>query len=522
MFVNNNFNRFNFKAAANAAQSDNNGEVRTRNLYANDMHGILSGYRKMITVRDRFEAENKKNPSIIASTYLSGDGNVGANRQKNKLVIAFENFIKPRAKAPGNHDFDDQGSKGLSELLDASKVKTLALNLVTKPNSALQDDMDAGRLAKSMIFEENGQKFGVIGLIPSDLFKRINQQSKDKSKDIDVLNLQDTIKAVQDEVNKMEAQNVNKITLVSHMGIDADKEIIKNVVGVDIVHGAHSHDLLKGLVPGENYFISKRGEPVIMTQAGKNGHWYGILDVVYDKNGKIIKAKNDVKSLDDETDSLKAVVLEKMMIGEPKKIGELAHDVKSMPETILDENPMCSFLCDAYKKLTGADIVLNNAGTMRNTLHKGDVTDRMIIDMMPYYNNISTYKLSEKDIVDAINSGIEATAKYHRTGALQVAGMSYVIGKNGKIKEAYLLKDDGTKESMNVQNPRADKFYTVAYNSFLGGGTDGLEMLHAPEKMIKTFDANETDLLIDYFKTFDNKPLSIDKTGRITREKNQV
>ena len=40
--------------------------------------------------------------------------------------------------------------------------------------------------------------------------------------------------------------------------------------------------------------------------------------------------------------------------------------------------------------------------------------------------------------------------------------------------------------------------------------------------MIKTFDANETDLLIDYFKTFDNKPLSIDKTGRITREKNQV
>ena len=211
-----------------------------------------------------------------------------------------------------------------------------------------------------------------------------------------------------------------------------------------------------------------------------------------------------------------------MMIGEPKKIGELAHDVKSMPETILDENPMCSFLCDAYKKLTGADIVLNNAGTMRNTLHKGDVTDRMIIDMMPYYNNISTYKLSEKDIVDAINSGIEATAKYHRTGALQVAGMSYVIGKNGKIKEAYLLKDDGTNESMNVQNPRADKFYTVAYNSFLGGGTDGLEMLHAPEKMIKTFDANETDLLIDYFKTFDNKPLSIDKTGRITREKNQV
>lgn len=513
MFINNSFS-----TKFNQSFKSNNDNVRIRNLYANDMHGILKGYRKLITVKDRFDKENKTNPDVVASTFLSGDGMVGANRQKNKLVIMLENLINARAKAPGNHDFDDNGSIGLSELLNNSKTPSLALNLITKDNTPLKDDIEAGRLAKSIVYEENGQKFGLIGVLPSDLFHRINQQCKEASTDISVLNLQDTIQAIQQEVNKLEAQGVNKITLLSHMGYDGDVEIAKKVVGLDIIHGAHSHDLLMGLQPGKNYFLSKRGEPIILTQASKNGHWYGILDAVFNKNGTIIQAKNDVKSLDEEPESLKATVAEKMMIGEPKKIGALSHTVKSMSEAVLDESPMCSFICDAYKHYTGADIVFNNAGTMRNTLQEGDITDRLIIDMMPYYNSISTYKLSEKDIIDAINGGLAVTKKTHRTGALQVAGMSYVIGHDGKVSDAYILKDDGTKEQFDAKNPRADKFYTVAYNSFMSGGTDGLEVLNAPEKKIKTFEQNETDLLIEYFKLFNNKPLSIDKTGRISHE----
>ncbi len=493
--------------------------VRVKQLAANDMHGILGGYRKLMTVTDRFELEKKQNPDIVYSKFLIGDNSVGANRPKNKLVIALENFMNLRAKTIGNHDFDDYGAKGLSAVTDNSKVTALALNLVTKtPNSLIQDDIDAGRIAKSMVYEENGEKFGVIGLVPHDLFNRINQQCKDNCKDLDVLSLEETVKAVQAEVDKMEKQGVNKITLLSHMGYDAEVELIKRINGIDIVHGAHSHDMLRGLVPGKNFFTSQRGEPVILTQASKNGHWYGVTDVVYNEKGTIIAAENNVLSLDKEKDSLKAITAENVMIGTPKKVGELVHDVKSMPEQELDESPMCSFLCDAYKNLTGSDIVFLNAGTMRNTMHKGDVTDRLLIDMMPFYNDISMYKLSEKDVIDAINGGLEATKKYNRTGALQVAGMSYVIGKNGKVKEAYLLKDDGSKVKMNVENPSPEKFYKVAYNSFLSGGTEGLNILKAPEKKIKTFEQNETDLLIEHFKSFNGKPLSIDKTGRITNE----
>ena len=71
---------------------------------------------------------------------------------------------------------------------------------------------------------------------------------------------------------------------------------------------------------------------------------------------------------------------------------------------------------------------------------------------------------------------------------------------------------------MDWINPRSDKFYTVTYNSFLAGGSEGVEALKAPEKMIKKFDKTETDILIDYIKSFNGKPILIQPDGRILHE----
>lgn len=302
------------------------------------------------------------------------------------------------------------------------------------------------------------------------------------------------------------------------MGYDADVAMAKMLEGVDVIQGAHSHDTLPGLIPKVNLFTSRRGEPVIITQAGKNGHAYNILDVEFDKNGKIVKAKNEVKSLENVSQSMLVNVAQNIFLGKPKVIGDIAVTVKALPEYALEENPLCSFLCDAYKKYTGADIVYNNGGTMRASVYKGPITDAQIKDLMPYFNEVSVYKFSEKEIIETLNNAIAATKKYNRTGALQVAGLQYTIGKNDKVKDVYFVKDDGTKEKIDANNPRADKFYTVAYNSFLFGGSEGLANLHAPEKKIAQADKNETEMLIEYIKSFDGKPITIQKTGRILSE----
>lgn len=500
-------------------QGLNEGETRVRHFSANDIHGHLYAFRQLKTAVDQFRS---KNPD--GEVFLSGDEWVGGNEKKNELIVRTMNMLKPTAVAPGNHNLDWKGTKGLSKLLDLAKFKTLALNIVPTDEAkktgqySLQDDIDAGRFAGSYIKEKDGVKYGYIGLMPTDLMARLNQQSKDESKDISILDLEQTARVLQEETNKLESQGAKIITLVSHLGYDADKYIAQNVSGIDIIHGGHSHDTLEGLVSGKNCFKSPRDEYVLMTQTGKNGHNYSELDVVFDKEGRIIKAKNEVKPLNIFSDSLSIKLLEKIYIGEPKVIGNLAHDVKALPEATLEESALCSFLCDGYRKLTGADIVINNAGSMRSSLSQGPLKDRTIIDMLPFYNDVYTFKMSEKDLVNVLNGAVNATTQCNRPGALQVSGMKYVIGRDNRVKDAYVLKDDGTSIKLNTENPSPDKFYSVAYNSYLLGGPEGVEILKNQE-IIKKHDLTETDILLEHIKSFDGKPISIKTDGRIIKEK---
>lgn len=516
MFING-INNFQYSALNPKKQAFKGGnEVHVRTLSTNDIHGSLIGFRKVKTEVDRFRAETPKD--IVSFVVDAGDSSVGANEKKNETIVEINNAIAPDEKSPGNHEFDQYGTKGYSKLLDKAKYQTLALNLIPKQNCALQDDIDAGRLAKSNIIERNGKKFGFIGLIPTDLKSRINLQCKENSEDVDILDLPETIKAVQKEVEKLEAQNVNMITVVSHLGYDSDVELAKNVVGIDVINGGHSHDIIDGVVAGKNFFMSKRGEPVLITQTGKNGHNVGITDIVYDNKGRIIKAKNEIKSIEKTPENLLIMAIENHILGHPQEIGIIAQDAKAIPEYVLDEAPINSFLCDGYRKYTGAQIAFNNTGSIRNSFKKGPVTDRQIMDILPYYNPVHIYKLSEKDIMDALNGAIGAARQYQRTGALQVSGMRYTIGKNDKVKDVYLVKDDGTEEKMNSENPSSDKFFTVTYNTFLAGGTEGLQVLKAPEKIIGTCEKTETDILKDYIASFNHQPITIAKMGRIIKE----
>ncbi len=525
MFINNftsSLKRFPVRFGANDqtvnVNQTPNGEYRQKTIYGNDFHGHLKAFSKFKTAVDEFKAQNPSGDVI-----LSGDDWVGASEDKNKAIVRLMNLLKPTAVTMGNHNFDNKGSKGVSKMLDMATFKTVALNVKPKdPNNlnaySLQDDINAGRLADSIVVEENGRKVGYIGLVPIDLFSRMSTQSQADAQDIKVLNIDETKKALESEVAKLEKQGVNIIKLVSHMGIDAEQLIAQNVSGIDVIHGGHSHDNLDGLVLGKNLFKSPRGEWVVLTQAGKNGHNYGELDVVYDKEGRIIKAKNELKSLESLPESLSAKVMTNMTMGEPQQIGVISQEVKSKPETVLEESPISSFLSDAYLKYSDADLVFNNMGGVRASIPAGPVTDRAMIDLMPFFNDVHVYKLSEKDIMDALNGAIQATRKYHRTGALQVSGLRYTIGKDDKVKDVYLVKKDGTQQKLNSENPSSDKFFKVAYNTFVAGGSEGLGVLKAPEKIINKCDLNETQMLIEYIKSFNGQPIKIAEDGRIKQE----
>ena len=68
---------------------------------------------------------------------------------------------------------------------------------------------------------------------------------------------EDTLKALQKEIDKFEKQGINKIILLSHAGFHDEQEIAKNTEGIDIIIGGHSHNLLKGVTENQNLFSKK-------------------------------------------------------------------------------------------------------------------------------------------------------------------------------------------------------------------------------------------------------------------------
>ena len=127
--------------------------------------------------------------------------------------------------------------------------------------------------------------------MPIDLQGRISYP--ELHTDCVVDDIDTTIKDIQTEADKLKEQGVNKICLVSHLGLKYDKKVAQQTDGIDVIVSGHTHEVLYGIKKDENLFYSKSKEPVIITQAGKNGNYFGLLNVTFDKDGTIIKAQNN-------------------------------------------------------------------------------------------------------------------------------------------------------------------------------------------------------------------------------------
>ena len=54
----------------------------------------------------------------------------------------------------------------------------------------------------------------------------------------------DPVPAIQTEVDRLRALSVNKVFVLGHGGYTLDQKIAKQVTGIDVVVGGHSHTFL--------------------------------------------------------------------------------------------------------------------------------------------------------------------------------------------------------------------------------------------------------------------------------------
>ena len=477
--------------------------IKTDIFYINDIHGQIPKMERLVTASMAFDkfVKSKDTDTFKVS---AGDIMLGEDKPTNKCAINFMNLAGISLSTIGNHELD-KGIKPFKEFLQNSKTQFLGTNL-NFPNG--KDD----KIAQVVVKEINGHKYGFLGIQPSSLAARIKDAAYMEGVTVD--SPEQTIKELQEHIDKLKEQKIDKIILLSHAGIDYDKKIAKELDGLDIIIGGHSHDLLLDAKKGENLVYSKSGEPVIITQAGRDGNNFGVLSVEFDEKGVLKKVQNSVFDTMKYTKNLVMTTLTDSLFGKPQVIGTVAVAPPMPQSPLTEENPYADFIADAIRKEMGVDIGIINSANLRGSLNVGKVTDREISGITPFRNRMVKTYLTEKELVDALKFGAKSIVSHDKKpGLLICSGVRYTVNKQGELTSASIADKQDNYKEIDINNPNPDKKYLCAYDDFLAKGGDRFSMLNKIDNLVEYCDYDKDTIAINYIKKM-NKPLTIATDGR--------
>ncbi|MCY3642722.1 MAG: 5'-nucleotidase C-terminal domain-containing protein [Acidimicrobiaceae bacterium] len=196
------------------------------------------------------------------------------------------------AMALGNHDFD-LGPEVTARFIEGfdPAVVFLSANADFSGEPVLQQLVDDGVLAASTVVDVGGQQIGVIGAVTPQL--------RNISSPRNVV-ISDVLAAVRAEAERLTAQGVNKIVLVSHLqDVNEEVALVGDLAGVDVVIAGGGDDLLRNegdsCMPGDEpagpypmLVEDSTGTDVPVITAPGGYRCIGALTVVFDGDGNIV------------------------------------------------------------------------------------------------------------------------------------------------------------------------------------------------------------------------------------------
>lgn len=487
-------------------QAVNSGSVNTSIFYINDFHGKSINMERAYCASNAFEVKAKETPSVDTLKLSSGDIMLGEDIAINKAAILFQNFIKINASAIGNHEHDIQANA--DKVLQYVKFHLLSNNVKINPRSPWS------KVVKSSVIEEvNGHKYGIIGTTPVDLFTRVKQGVLQR--DLTVDTPQETLNDIQTEIDNLKSQGINKIILLSHLGNSADKFIANQTSGLDVILGGHSHDLIFDVKEGQNLFYNKDGEPVIITQAGKDGKNFGILNLEFDKNGVIKKVQNNIGYTKDFHRNMAVKYIFDKLFVNNKVFGTIKSAPPEPDKYITAANPHGYYIADCMRKDLDADISLIQSANMRGYFEEGKVDERILNDILPFKNELYKVNYSEKDIVDALKHSAKSfNDPAGKPGIFYTSGIRYTVSDKGVLLGANFVDKNGNQTPININNPRTDKFYSTIINDYCYQGNDGFKMLNRPQQLVKKYGI-DASICVQHELLKEKNPVELKDDGRI-------
>lgn len=428
----------------------------------------------------------------------------------------------------GNHEFDN-GVSGLTPFIEKLNCPILAANLILTKVPELDTQKN---LKKSVILEVSGRKIGIIGyLTPDTKFVAIKN-------DVDIT---DEIVAIQKEVANLQNEGVNIIIALGHSGYLKDQQIAKEVEGVNIVIGGHSHTLLcNGTGPDleepegpyPTYVTQASGKIVPVVQAYAYTKYLGKLHLLFDADDELI-ISTGAPILLDNTIPEDPVVATMLKVYE-QSVDEVANEVVGSTTINLDsqhcntkECNLGNLITDAMvyhyaaqydgEHWTDAPIALLQAGSIRASIVRTQLPAELsvgdLIAVMPFKGPLATTTLNGSTLLQALEHSVANYEEPRTREFLQLSGLKVVYDYNKPagsrvIRALARCWACSILEYFKVENKEV---YKIILPYIIAQGGDGFSML--ADQPSHPLPYNELNSTIYYVQKY--SPVRPELEGRI-------
>ena len=410
------------------------------------------------------DAKARTNNYVLVDGGDQFQGSLFYTHYKGKMAAEMMNMLGYDGMTVGNHEFDD-GPEVLRGFMDAVDFPVLMSNADVSGEALLAD-----ALMKSTVIEQGGEKIGLIGLTPQD--------TDELSSPGDNVIFTDPSEAVQGEVDKLTAEGVNKIIVLSHSGYAVDQLVAANTTGVDVIVGGHTNTLLGDMERAVGPYPTMVGNTAIV-QAYAYGKFLGELNVTFDDAGELIEASGAPLLIDGTVAEDATAVARIAELAVP--LEEIRNKVvATAAEAIEGNRDVCramecsggNLIADAMLDRVadqGISIAIANSGGIRASIDAGDVTMGEVLTVLPFQNTLSTFFVSGETVVAALENGVsqieEGAGRFP-----QVAGITFTVDTSAEA---------GSRVSdVMVGGAAIDlgETYGLVSNNYVRNGGDGYAM----------------------------------------------
>lgn len=447
-------------------------------LHTNDVHGSYSatdtftgepsetiiGHDTIAAVYDSFKEEG--GPVFLLDAGDATQGIYFVTENEGEAAIEIMNALEYDAMTLGNHEFD-YGWFRLMQLVGAADFPVL---------SQLNDEEAAQtpNLMSFTVIERGGVKLGVFGITtPETQFKSDGGFGRDFG------TVDSIISYAEDMVNILRGeQGADYVVCLAHLGVEdmgfgTSYDIRDNVEGIDLIIDGHSHTVLPD--------IENMERMTQITSTGAYGENLGVARLSRDAGGLITELELMDKAACGEytADAEVTEVIDKWNEGVAAEgntvVTQIPFDITVAREyERTQETVMGNILTDAMRAVSGADIAMQNGGSIRDQeLTEGDVTKAQLITILPYGNVLQMAEVGGDVLLECLEQSVSMYPEANG-GFMQVSGLEYEFDPGQPVGQ----RITGARVGGAELDP--DATYTVCTNDFIAVGGDQYTMLIEP------------------------------------------